>query len=188
MKMVNLDKAAIIVKKPEISIGLERYKFFRENLFVEDITKDQRYQNEFRTFYQMRRFYSDDFAKQFFEILESLKTEKELSYEEVLMRLYEIRGTFEMSFSSKLLHTIFPEYPIWDSVVTRNHFNIKGPYNSCKDKRAVCVSRYAIFKARFYEYLDTKEGRELIKLFDAQFPDNGISNVKKVDFILWQDR
>ena len=186
--MVDLDKAAFIVKKPEISIGLERYKFFREYLFLEDITKDQRYQNEFRTFYQMRRFYSEDFAKQFFEILESLKDETELNYEEVLMRLYGIQGTFEMSFSSKLLHTIFPEYPIWDSVVTRNHFKIKAPYNSCKNKKDVCVRRYAIFKDRFYEYLDSKEGREVIKIFDMQFPDNGISYVKKVDFILWQDR
>ena len=39
-----------------------------------------------------------------------------------------------MSFSSKLLHTIKPEYPIWDSVVTKEHFGIRPPYASCKNR------------------------------------------------------
>ena len=32
------------------------------------------------------------------------------------------------------------------------------------------------------------EAKDIIVMFDKYFPDNKISNVKKIDFILWQDR
>jgi hypothetical protein len=34
----------------------------------------------------------------------------------------------------------------------------------------------------------TEEGCMIIRTFDERFPNNGISDVKKIDFILWQDK
>jgi hypothetical protein len=34
----------------------------------------------------------------------------------------------------------------------------------------------------------TDEGWTIIGQFDKKFPDNRISDVKKIDFVLWQDR
>ena len=93
-----------------------------------------------------------------------------------------------MSFSSKLLHTIKPEYPIWDSVVTKEHFGIRPPYASCKNREQLCIERYDLYQDRFYDFMSSDEGAELIRIFDHQYPNNGISNVKKIDFIMWQDR
>lgn len=61
-----------------------------------------------------------------------------------------------MSFSSKLLHTVDPRYPIWDSVVTKDHF-------TCKNRERLCVERYGLYQNRFYEYMSSEEGIELIQ-------------------------
>ena len=186
--MIELEKARAIVKKQEIAIGLEKYKFFREQLFLTDVSKDKAYQKEFRKFYQMLRFYNDDFAQGFFYVLEQRKYDKDLSFQSVLNQLKEIQNTYEMSFSSKLLHTIQPKYPIWDSVVTQNHFRIRAPYSKCKNKEQTCIDRYNDYIKEFYSYMYSTEGKAIISIFDQQYPESDIDNVKKVDFILWQDR
>lgn len=186
--MIDLEKAALIVCRNEISKGIDRYKYFRERLLETDVSKDKFYQKEFRSFYQMRRFYNDYFAEGFFSLLETAKRKKEIDFQYVFSNMKEIRGTCEISFSSKLLHTIDPSYPIWDSIVTRNHFGITPPYSSCKNRTSACITKYNEFKEKFYKYLHSDEGLALINIFDQQYPESGINNVKKIDFILWQDR
>lgn len=34
----------------------------------------------------------------------------------------------------------------------------------------------------------TEEGKKAVKLFDEKFPETSISDVKKVDFVIWKDR
>lgn len=186
--MIDLEKAALIVRRREISQGLEKYKYFRERLFETDVTKDEVYQKEYRAFYQMRRFYNNHFAEGFFSLMEKAKEKKGIDFQYVFTNMQEIQGTCEISFSSKLLHTIDPSYPIWDSIVTRNHFGINPPYSSCKKKSEACIAKYNGYKQEFYQYLNSEEGISLIEIFDQQYPNSGIHDVKKADFILWQDR
>ena len=47
-----------------------------------------------------------------------------------------------MSFSSKILHTINHNLPIWDSIVTKDHFDIKAPAESKKYDRIIEASKY----------------------------------------------
>lgn len=74
----------MVVKKPEVALDIEKYKYFRESLFLTDVSKDEAYQNEFRIFYQMKRFYADSFAREFFKILEALKLESDIKFGDVL--------------------------------------------------------------------------------------------------------
>ncbi len=186
MKLLNSDLHTIL-EKDSLKKGIEQYQSIRNRLYATNITEDTEFQNDFRTFYQMRRFYSDEFARHYFLLLEQLKYTQNISFEMAMERVKHIQGTYEMSFASKLAHTINPTLPIWDSVVTK-HFGVRAPYSKSKDREQACCKRYEEFKEMMYRYMKSEEGREIIRQFDLKYPDSGLTDIKKIDFVLWQDR
>ena len=186
--MIKIENVEKTLQKPEIEIGLKKYQYLMKNLHETDVSSSKEYQNVFRDFYQMRHFYSDEFAQHYFRLMEQMKYTKNMTFEMAIERVKHIQYTYEISFSSKLTHTINPLHPIWDSVVTRKHFQIRAPYASVKDREKACCQKYTEFEEKFYNYMSSADGQELIVKFDQRFPNNGISDIKKIDFILWQDR
>ena len=186
--MIETEKLTIILEKPEMAEGLRKYQKIMEAINLTDVSKDAAFQKMYRNFYRMNRFYSDEFAHAYFKIMEHLKSSPIISFEMALERVKHIKGSYEISFSSKLAHSIDPKLPIWDKIVTKDHFHLRAPSVSRNNRERACCKRYDDYRKRFYAYLNSPEGQLLIEEFDAAFPDNGISNVKKVDFILWQDR
>ena len=176
-----------ILKKPKLQEGLQSYRFIMERLHQTDVSVDKEFQSVFRSFYQMRRFYSDAFASHYFRLMEQMKDSRDMSFVMAFERIKHIRGTCEMSFSSKMAHTIDPCHPIWDSVVARKHFEMSAPCGR-KNRENACVRRYAAYEDRFYAFMASEEGMRIVRLFDRQFPGSGITDVKKIDFVLWQDR
>lgn len=185
--MVTEEKVREILNKPVLAQGIEKYKYIMNKVWDVDVSKNVEFQNKFRDFYQLRRFYSDEFVDTYFSLMEQLKSSKTISFEMAFERVKHIQGTYEISFSSKLAHTLDSSIPVWDSVVTTKHFGIKAPIGT-KDKEQKIVERYGMYFDKYYEYMRSEEGQMLIQMFDFAFPDSCISDVKKVDFILWQDR
>ena len=113
---------------------------------------------------------------------------------------------FELSYASKMLHTISPSsYPIWDSKLIPSkqsgkydHFAnpVYGGIRNKHDFKDVdaAVSEYIKYVNCFNKYLNSRGnenslgGIDLINLFDKAFPNSSITNIKKIDFILWLDR
>ena len=93
-----------------------------------------------------------------------------------------------MSFVSKMVAMVDPEYPIWDSVVTKGHFKIIAPYANAKNRLQQGIERYDQYCRNYSSYMQTEEGKKKIEEFDRLFPQTEISDVKKLDFILWQER
>ena len=178
-----------ILDKPGLQAGINDYCYLLNNLYSTNVAEDAHYQDVFRKFYQMRKFYSDEFASGYFQLLEELKADQNnVTFQEIFDRILGIQNTFEMSFSSKMLHMLQPENPIWDSVVTKEHFGLCIPASGHKNRESACVQRYDLYKKRFYEYLHSDEGQMILTLFNQKFPDLEISDAKKIDFVLWQDR
>lgn len=174
--------------KVKLAEGLKTYQYLMTSLHSTDVSRDEAFQTAFRNFYQMRSFYSDEFARSYFKLMEKLKDYgPDMTFKIAFERVKHIQHTYEMSFSSKLAHTINPLLPIWDSVVTSGHFGIRPPYAGHKDRENACCDKYTIFEDVFYDYMASDDGIEIIHAFDQVFPDNGISDVKKIDFVLWQD-
>lgn len=176
-----------ILKKQVLKDGLQTYRFLMERLRQTDVSADREFQSTFRNFYQMKRFYSDAFAAHYFILMEQLKDSRDMRFVMALERIRHIQNTYEMSFASKMTHTIQPRHPIWDSVVTGKHFGLSAPYTK-KNREEACCSAYDRYENRFYAYMASEEGKTILRLFDAYFPDAGIGDVKKIDFVLWQDR
>lgn len=89
--------------------------------------------------------------------------------------------------SSKLVHTLDPEQPIWNRNVTDRHFGFKIPAYGTKDREKKMLDRYMRYKRDFFKYVASDDGKAVIRAFDEAFPKTGFTDLKKVDFVLWQD-
>ena len=90
------------------------------------------------------------------------------------------------SFSSKLVATLNPSKPVWDSVVLK-HFELKPPANN-KERLQKILNVYKEIEKKYAGLLASAEGKEMILEFDKKFPSSGITELKKLDLIIWQIR
>ena len=78
-----------ILDKPGLQAGINDYCYLLNNLYSANVAEDAHYQDVFRKFYQMRKFYSDEFASGYFQLLEELKADQnKVTFQE----LYESTG------------------------------------------------------------------------------------------------
>lgn len=90
---------------------IEKYALTVEGIKKGDITKDRAYQRNYNGFYRVRR--GADWQKVYYEIFEREKN-NEPHFDKILTEMYERTGNTEMSFSSKMVHSIDTNKPIWD--------------------------------------------------------------------------
>lgn len=186
--MLNISKVeSILSKSDKLWDGMKRYKRIMDSLYWTDVSTDRDFQRTFNDFFVMRSRKSEYYAM-FYQFLEQKKKEG-TSFEETLDYLKGAEGRLELSFSSKLIHVINPNRPIWDNNVAVQHFGLKLPgYGVDSSTRQTEIVRaYYEYCGRFYEYVDSSEGQAVIRLFDEKYPHTGFTDVKKVDFIMWVD-
>jgi hypothetical protein len=177
-----------------IQSGVIKYTWIME--FIEkaklnniDITIEKEFRKKFNGFYRIRQKPEKFYNKYYILLNSNLKATSE--FIEVLEQLYTVEERLESSFSSKLLHTINPNLPIWDSIVMKR-LNLKTTFYS-KDieiKKENIVAQYQKLSTFFNDFILTKEGKELINLFDEKIviQDYDLTPLKKIDFIIWQTR
>ncbi len=169
-----------------IRVGIEKYQRLRKQLFEKDVSTDLDFQKAFNGFFRMGRrtaaYYAD-----YYKYLQDHKTTG-IIFAEALTYLYERHGRLEMSFVSKMVALVDPKYPIWDSVVTKGHFGIMAPYANVKNRLQKGIEKYEQYCQRYDTYMQTAEAKTKIAEFEKLFPGTEITDVKKLDFMLWQER
>jgi len=172
-----------------VKIGLEKYNSILE--YFENINSASKWEDnsyiEFRRrfngFYRVRR--NEDFQRKYYQFLFQNKNNK-ITFESVLTGIKDLTGQIEASFSSKLLHTINPDMPIWDSEVLKK-LGISAPRYIDKDKFSKTVKCYNRIEDWYRTVLSSDEGESMIQIFDTQVAaTNNISDTKKIDFMIWQ--
>lgn len=164
--------------------GIERYRFIMEKVRRVDVSLDEGFQKTYENFYTLGR-YPKEFRRDYFAYMERCKEAVPL-FEEALSYFLKY-GTLEVSFSSKLVHTLDPEQPIWDRNVTDRHFGYKIPVYGTKDREKKILDRYKRYRRDFLNYVASDDGKAVIRAFDEAFPKTEFTDLKKVDFVLWQD-
>lgn len=101
--------------------------------------------------------------------IEQMKNRNSVSFRAIFKRVKLFKYTYELSFSSKLLHTLRPEWPIWDKIVGVDHFHYRTPSSKRSDVDVVFTERYEQYADTFGKYLESSEGHMLIKNFDEDF-------------------
>lgn len=108
-----------------------------------------------------------------------------LTFEDVFFYIKKEKGRCEVSFSSKLLAIINPNKPVWDSFVLEN-LGIKKIYPKDREKKIVAV--YHQICDWYEQFMKTEEADLIIEVFDELYPNTNITNLKKIDLFLWQNR
>jgi hypothetical protein len=185
--IVFMDEKCIrcVLQKEETKKGVKRYIEIMRNFQTVDVSSDKDFQRKFKNFYKIRR--NEQFLEVYYSFLQRNKN-KNPSFIEVLNKLYKF-GKLEASFASKLLATIDPKLPIWDKYVLE-HFRLNPPSRLLpKEERIKQANNvYEDLKKSYRELLNKEESKLVIKLFNEYYPDNKITSIKKIDFIIWQSR
>ena len=173
-------------KIEKIRSGIEKYQYLRYRMAQTDVSTDREFQKAFNGFFRMGRR-TEEYYRDYYCFLQQHK-ETGIVFAEALTYLYEKHGRLEMSFVSKMVAMADPSFPIWDSVVTKGHFGIVAPYANEKNRLQKGIDKYAQYCQRYYTYMQTAEAKAKITEFEHLFPGVDITDVKKLDFMLWQDR
>ena len=134
----------------------------------------------------------------FFEKLFHCKKEQDLIDLVIYLHDNLALADYEFSFATKLLHTVNPDSPIYDSKVYKylkkeervDFWNIQAIRRDARGREIDKIEKIAHNWDRltlWYSYfLASKRGEKWIKWFDKNFPSYAhISNVKKIDFIIF---
>ncbi|MGL5711641.1 MAG: hypothetical protein ACRCX2_01360 [Paraclostridium sp.] len=103
----------------------------------------------------------------------------------MLRYLYKYSNKVHGSFASKLLATVNPSLPIVDRFI-REHMELETYYG--KHNANKIVDQYYDIIDIYSNFLKTEKAKLWIDLFDEKFPNTNITDIKKIDFILWQIR
>jgi hypothetical protein len=163
-----------------------QYVAFMEMLPNRNVSKDNEFKNAYEEFYKLKR-YPAEFRDKYFAYMEKKKGNTSLTFEKVLADLKLFRGTVEASFAAKLLHTLHPGFPTWDRWIGK-YTKIKIPGSGVKDQFTVAVERYGKLTAWFDNYIHSKTGKAILRLFDQYYPAFSLTDTKKIDLVLWQMR
>ena len=165
--------------------ALSPYYWLQDNLYNRDVSKDMEYKRKFGGYYRMR-FVSQQYRDAFFSIFEQIKYQRNISFEEVATELYLVDNKHEFSFISKMLHTINPTRPIFDSQVNKALDLKRTAYFPSLEKRIEWDGEILNKIALTYgELLRDKDIRALLTDVDKVVPGQIMTPEKKLDFILW---
>ena len=110
-------------------------------------------------------------------------------------------GSYEFSLGSKLLHTRNPQMPIYDSKV-RDYLTteegvdfwwhhpprVRGASRKMTERQKI-EHDWNELNSWYNSFLPSPRGRQWIQWFDTNFPAYaGISDIKKIDFIIFATR
>ena len=172
-------------QRKKIKSGVRKYLAIMKGYWGTNVIVDTEFQKKFNGFYRIRQRDSN-WYHHYYQILEELKT-KNKKFDELLQEFKNRCNRIEASFISKMYATKNPEYPIIDTWVLKN-LRLKLPYIYDKNRISKIINLYEKIIEWYSNLLSMDEGKNYIQQFDAIWPNCPITDVKKIDFILWQMR
>ncbi|RTR26713.1 hypothetical protein EKG37_20620 [Robertmurraya yapensis] len=183
--MLTLNQEIISESLNKVGPGLEKYIRIQTMFYNVNVNKSEEFQRIYNGYYRMRQR-PRAFYDTYYEFLEKSKV-TEPSFESTLKYLYNELGRVEASFASKLVATVNPSKPVWDSVVLKN-LRISPPSYYDKNRMKKIIDKYNSIEEWYITFLTSEEGRLAVKLFDEKFNNKELTSLKKLDLILWQIR
>ena len=175
MKVLNKKDVCNYMK---YALSFNKYIEIMERYRIENIKESKEFQTVFNNFYKLGR-HKKEWYKSYYSVFENNKNNKKVNFCKLLKEIENKTKTVEISFASKMLHTINPNYPIYDSNVKEvlKLRNVKGENNKQKIESACEI--YNDLREKY------KNLKYLVKIFDDIFPSVNMSSIKKIDTILY---
>jgi RHS repeat-associated protein len=122
----------------------------------------------------------------YFGLLESAKA-KGIDFPGALKEINCRTGRIEASFASKLVATLDPSKPVIDRFVLE-HFELRLPRWGLSDREARTIDLYYDLCYKYRAFIQSPTGMMIRELFDSRHPCSEVSELKKIDLVLWQIR
>jgi hypothetical protein len=171
--------------------SVDVYNFLKKEFNESNVNKNYLFQFVFRSFYRIDNAgLTPEFKKEYFGILEENRNEKQFDFEKVLRRLFLFpnrkgQNTLQFSFATKLFNTIDDKMPIYDSEVAKM-FSLSRPYQTeFEIKLDKYLDQLDIIQKGYEQITEQNLLPKTIELFDREFENNKLSEMKKLDFIFW---
>lgn len=162
---------------------LERYRFLMAAVGTRDVSSCGEFQRVFNGLYMVRR--NSVWRASFYGLLEAYKSTP-ATYDQVLGDIHRATGRVEASFASKLLATLDPAQPIYDSIV-RQQLGLPLRRESLGARIVLLCEDFASIQQTYQATMEGAGFAQLRTGFDERFPEYaGFSDTKKLDFMIWQ--
>lgn len=161
-----------------------KYCWIQEQVKRCDVTRNEEFQTMYNGFYKVRR--NAEWRRHYYELMEMAKN-RLLGFGEVLRELKNRTGRLEASFASKLVATLDPSTPVIDKFVL-SKFSLKLPYSYRKDRESEINLIYSQLRQKYEEHMIQPIFKIIIKKFERVYPLAKVTDLKKVDLVLWQIR
>ena len=194
-RMMNENCDDLLTELDRIS-DLPRYIELRRRLFAGDVAADEDFHALYRNYWQMNvARLGDPFYFRYFALLESLKKNRAGFVGDIDATLRELalltntteRPSLQFSFATKLLNTIDPRLPVYDSYVSQFFFFVAPPSNYSVDVRlSALLSFHAFLRAEYSRVI--KEGllTDAIARFREHFAiDSELCDERVIDMLIW---
>lgn len=197
MKILLLQKTKIFTVLRRRTKDIKNYLSLKERFESGiDVRTDIAFQEDYKSFYVMRTagLRSEHFHK-YFELLHN----RELDLQAILKAMHEIpdlqnRLTLQLSFATKLLHTIDNNLPIYDNFIRRkfydmvSHADFKVLYRDGFEERI--NNRVTIYHKLIGAYQMMMQDRRIIEIINTwrvvfKYSKVEISDVKVLDYLIW---
>lgn len=166
--------------------GIAQYAALMDLCGQVDVAVNADFQRQYNAFYRVRCRH-ESWYRDYYALMQNLKETKPL-FPDVLDAIHSATGRYEPSFASKLVATIDPSKPVWDVHVLRNT-NHSAPGYARKAKMCLAKAAYASMEEWYVTFLQSPEGKLCVSEFNRLVPSHQLlTDLKKVDFILWQTR
>lgn len=193
---MNMNKNIDVVQllkgvKPE-DLQLDKYEYIMNNVNKVDVSSDEAFQKVFNEFYTLNGTgASSEWRAAYYAYFQEVKNNPgKQTLETIIRHFYEdgnvppynvaVNKRIELSFSSKMLATIQPDKPIWDSHVS-TVLDTRQPEDITE-----AIKKYADLESLYSSFLNTPDADNWVAAFDSAFPEyKWISRTKKIDFIIW---
>ncbi|MBI5204752.1 MAG: hypothetical protein HZA11_07545 [Nitrospirae bacterium] len=179
------DQVRKAISSEKAKHGIKKYREIMELFNQTNVAEDRVFQTMFNGFYRVRQK-PEEWYKTYYNYMERQKG-KDVTFSATLKYIKDKLNRDEPSFSSKLVATHNPNMPIWDKHVLEN-LCLRPPYHKAKNKVAKIEALYEELITR-YKNIENTQGPMMIGVFNDLIEEaQSITNIKKLDFILWQIR
>jgi hypothetical protein len=185
--MIELTESDIdaTLRKDKLERGLRKYCWIQDNLYKNDVTTAREFQKKYNGFYRVRQR-SPEWYAVYYRLMEHAKI-SEPTFQRILSELRRRTGRLEASFASKLVATLRPDCPVMDSVILKR-FGLRRPRQKEADREAKEVRVYDTLASKYMSFLSQPIARAICERFTARYPWADVTDLKKVDLVLWQTR
>jgi hypothetical protein len=166
--------------------GIGQYLDLMDRFPSVDVSTDRDFQRRYNDFYKVSRK-SAEWYKAYYDMMHGFRDRKP-AFGEVLDRMRDAVGSCEASFCSKLVATLDANCPVWDKFVLDN-LGVPALRSQSSRRFEQAKLNYGRIVEWYRDFLASETGRNAVRIFDSQVPQHArITNLKKIDFVLWQTR